>query len=32
MRPRVAADRAADRKPAIDVTAPLPDAFGEWRD
>jgi len=21
-----------ERKPAIDVTAPLPDYFGEWRD
>jgi tRNA pseudouridine32 synthase/23S rRNA pseudouridine746 synthase len=21
-----------DGKPAIDVTAPLPDSFGEWRD
>ena len=27
-----AAGRAALGKPSIDVTAPLPDYFGEWRD
>ena len=30
--PRVAAGGAPGRKPAIDVSAPLPHYFGEWRD